>query len=437
MRALPRRRPEVVFLASILVFVTLLTTRIIAERVSVPVVLPVGTRAPMVGEPGDARMIADLQARIRQDPENTDAYALLGLALLQRVRETGDSSLYTQAELAFDAALQRDPQHLDALLGKGALALSRHQFAEALRWGEQARAINPQRAEVYGIIGDAQVELGRYDAATATVQRMVELRPDLSSYSRVAYLRELYGDTAGAIDAMQRAVAAGNPVAEGTLWAQVQLGNLSFNSGDLPQAERTYRRALRIRPDYAYALAGVARVRAARGDYAEAIRQYEQIVERLPLPEFVIALGELYEHVGQERDAESQYELVRAMQQLNASAGMDVDLELALFDADHSSDPTATVIQARAAYERRPSIYAADTLAWALYRSGDYTGAWRYSQEALRLGTRDALLHYHAGMIADALGEDTAASDHLRQALAINPFFSVRYAAPARAMLVE
>jgi tetratricopeptide (TPR) repeat protein len=383
---------------------------------------------------GDESTIARLQSRIRRNPDDTEAYALLGHGLLQQIRETGDVSLYSQAEQAFDEALKRDPQQLDALLGHGALALSRHQFTEALEWGERAREVNPYRAQVYGIIGDAQIELGRYEAATESIQQMVDTRPDLSSYSRVSYVRELYGDTQGAIEAMELAVSAGGPATENTLWTQVQLGHLHFNSGDLQQAEVAYRKALAVRADYPYALAGMARIDAAQGRYDEAIATYRKVSERLPLPEFVIALGELYEVTHRPGDAKAQYDLVRVMQQLNAGAGVDVDLELALFDAEHGADPAKALERARAAYERRPSIYAADALAWALYKNGAYDEARRYSQESLRLGTRDAALHYRVAMIAKALGDTEAAQQHAQQALEINPFFSVRHAPEMRAL---
>jgi tetratricopeptide (TPR) repeat protein len=258
-------------------------------------------------------------------------------------------------------------------------------------------------------------------------------------------VRELHGDADGAIAAMRQAVEAGAPGSEALLWTQVQLGHLYFNRGDLAMAEQIYADTLQMHPDYAYALAGVARVRVAQGRTGEAISAYQEIVKRLPLPEFVIALGELYETAGKPAEAAKQYDLVRAMQRLNAGAGMDVDLELALFDADHPLDklgadgaaPAATVARARATYARRPSIHAADALAWALYAAGDYAAARRYSQEALRLGTRDAALHYRAGMIAYASGERAAARQHLEQALAINPYFSARHAPAARAMLEQ
>jgi tetratricopeptide (TPR) repeat protein len=131
------------------------------------------------------------------------------------------------------------------------------------------------------------------------------------------------------------------------------------------------------------------------------------------------------------------HDLVRAIQQLNTRAGMNVDMEMALFNADHGTDPVQALEQARAAYTARPSIYGADTLAWALYRAGNYTEAQEYNQEALRLGTRDAMLHYHAAMIAYALEDLPLTRQHLQQAIAINPYFSVRYASEARALLTE
>jgi tetratricopeptide (TPR) repeat protein len=362
---------------------------------------------------------------------------MLGMAYLQRARETGDPTYYGKAGAAFDEAQGREPQSVEALIGKGALANARHKFREALAFGEQARDLNPTIARVYGVIADAQIELGMYDAAVQTLQTMVDLRPDLSSYSRISYARELHGDTAGAIEMMEQAVMAGGPATENTLWVRIQLGNLHFNAGDLASAERQYRGTLAQSPDYVYALGGLARVRAAQQRYDEAIDLYNQAIARMPLPEFVIALAETQEAAGRPTDAAKQYDLVRAMQQLFAANGVDTDLELALFDADHGRDPQAALALARAAYERRPSIKAADTLAWALFKAGQPALARRYADEALRLGTRDALMLYHAGTIAQAQGDSAVAREYLRRALEVNPYFSPLYAARAQQALAK
>ncbi len=145
---------------------------------------------------------------------------------------------------------------------------------------------------------------------------------------------------------------------------------------------------------------------------------------RLPLPEFLAALGDLYAGMGDARKAQEQYDLVHVIQQLNAGAGMNVDLELATFDVLHGGNVQSALTAAQAAYKERPTIYAADTLAWALHRSGDDQAAWRYSQEALRLGTRDAMLHAHAAAIAASLGDAAAAEQQRAEVEKINPHYS-------------
>lgn len=380
--------------------------------------------------PSAEQQIALYQNKLAQVPNNPYFLAQLGLAHLQQARETADAASYLQAEAAFIESLKHDPQQIDALVGQGVLALARHDFTQALEWAEQARAANPFRADVLGIIVDAQVELGRYEEAVASAQQMVDMKPGLASYSRISYIRELHGDIPGAIQAMQEAAEAGLPGEEGTLWAMYQLGTLYFNAGQLEQAEAIYRQALQFQPDYPYALAGIGRIQAAEGSYNAAIAILEPLAIRLPLPQFVIQLGDVYQRTGQHEKAQQQYDLVRVIQQLNAGSGMNVDLELALFEADYGS-PAAALTQAQAAYNARPSIHAADVLAWALYQNGRYEEAHTYSQEALRLGTRDALLHFHAGLIAHQLGQTAEAQHHLTQALTINPAFSLHYAETA------
>lgn len=426
------RRPLLLLLVSFLILGVSIAGRSIYDRFMArpPVSMPV---APQEASSPD--QIARLQTRLQANPDDTQAYAELGLALLQQVRQTGDITLYGRADEAFTAALDRDPKQLDALIGKGILALALHDFQGALDWAGQAWPVNPFRAQILGIQVDALVELGRYPEAVETLQQMVDMRPDLHSYTRISYLRELHGDMAGAIEAMRTAANMALPGTEQWLWTVVQLGHLYWNSGQLAGAEQFYRQALQSQADYPYAIAGMARIQSAQGHRAEAIAQYETLVKRLPLPEFVIALGELYEANGQLDQAQAQYDLVHVMQQLNASQGMNVDLELATFNVDHGKDQVTALAQAQAAYAERPTIYAAGTLAWAYYQNGDYSTAAKYSQEALRLGTRDALLHYHAGMIALALNDQANARTSLTTALDINPHFSLIHAPKAELAL--
>ncbi len=388
----------------------------------------------------DAQILS-LQDTLRNGNEISrgNAATLLGQAYLQKVRETGDPSYYPKAETLFSQALERDPQNVDALVGLGTLALARHQFAAALDWGEKARAVDPHHAAIYGVIGDAQVELGRYDEAVKTIQTMVDLRPDLGSYARVSYIRELMGDREGALQAMEEAATAGSGYPENVAWVQVQLGNVRFDGGDLAGASHDFNAAQAAMPGYAPALAGQARVAAARGDLDDAAKLYDTAVKTIPLPEFVVAYGDVLAAAGRDKDAAAQYALVTAIQQLQAANGVNTDLELALHTADHGrpEDLPKAVEQAQRQVAERPSVVAWDVLAWTLYRSGDLDGAAAASQQALRLGTQNALLRFHAGMIAAARGERTEAISLLQSALTLNPYFSVRYVPEAQATLAS
>ncbi|HEU0114132.1 MAG TPA: tetratricopeptide repeat protein, partial [Thermomicrobiales bacterium] len=273
----------------------------------------------------DAQILA-LQATLRDDGNNGRAATLLGDAYLQKARETADPSYYPKAEQLFQHALAIDGQDFEAMVGLGTLALARHQFADGLQWGEQARAIDPYHAPALGVVADAQVELGRYDEAVRTIQAMVDLRPDLASYTRVSYIRELLGDRAGALAAMTEAATAGAGSAENVAWTQAQLGNVRFDGGDLAGAARAYDAALAALPGYPYALAGQAKIAAARGDLTSAADLYGQAVRAMPIPEFVIAYGDVLTAAGRTAEADRQYALVAAIQQIYAANGVDVDL---------------------------------------------------------------------------------------------------------------
>ena len=376
-----------------------------------------------------------LQDHIRANPKDWASFSQLGLAYLQKARETGDPSYYQKTEDALNQSMKHQADDYVTISAMGALALARHQFHSALDWGEQARQLNSTRTYAYGIIADAQIELGQYDEAVETLQTMVDLRPDMSSYSRVSYIRELHGDVEGALEMMQLAVDSGAPHSESTAWTRTQLGNLYFSTGNLKQAEAEYVQTLYRRPDYTYALAGLGRVRAAQGKMDEAIKLLTQATNIMPLPEFVITLGDLYQANKQPALAQQQYKLIGTIENLFEANGVDMDMEIALFNSDQNKDLEATVEQARAAYANRPSIHAADVLAWVLYKTGNYKEAQIYSQEALRLKTKDALKLFHAGMIAYRLGENAQSQAYLHQALTINPHFSFLYAEEAQKTL--
>ena len=351
------------------------------------------------------RAIVNAQARLASGPNDPRFLAQLASAYLFRVRETYDPSLYTKAGALIEIALARAPRDPDVVQTAASLALSRHDFSEALSLGLILQAVAPARQATYGVLADAYVELGRYDDAVAAAQRMVDLRPDLASYSRVSYVRELHGDLAGAIDAMRRAVEAGAPRAESTTWSEVQLGHLYFASGDLVEAERAYENAEHRISGYVFAAAGRARVLAARGDLAAAATLVDGAAQRLPVPDLLIALADLHERIGDHARVAQDAELVSAMERLFKANGVRTDIDLALFDADHDLRLVDALAVARAEYAARPSVTVAMSLGWIEYKNGDLQAAARHAKEALRLGWRDPVAVQRASIIAAATGD--------------------------------
>jgi tetratricopeptide (TPR) repeat protein len=392
--------------------------------------------SPPVPEPGVSSSaqpsIQQLQAQLRANPRDAHAYGLLGVAYEQRARDTGDPTYYTKADGVLHRALALAPRDLVATNGLGSLALSRHRFREALALGRRSLRLSRTTAVTYGIVGDALVELGRYPAAFRAFDTMARLKPGLASYSRVAYGRELLGNSTGAIQAMKLAVDAATSEREPTAWTHWQLGKLYWSVGRLHAAEHEYRAALAAFPGYVYALDALAQVEAARGHTARAISLERRAVDEIPLPQFVGLLGDLYRSSGQPALARRQYALVGVIQRLLVANGVKTDLETALFRADHAIRPAQTLALARLARGERPSIDGDDVLAWSLARAGRCRKALAPSRLALRLGTLDALKFFHRAYIEGCAGHPAAAKAWARRALGLNPHFSVRWLETAR-----
>jgi tetratricopeptide (TPR) repeat protein len=382
-----------------------------------------------------AGTITQLQTKLRSNPDDVSALDSLGLAYQQRARETGDPTYYTKSGEALHKALALTPRDLIATSGLGSLALSRHRFGSALVLGRRARAISPTTARNYGVIGDALVELGRYHAAFETFDTMAAMQPGLSSYARVAHARQLLGDVPGAVAAMGLAADAAQGQGEAEAWTHVQLGLIYLSVGKYRAAATEDRQALYVFPDYALALDALARAEAGLGRYSAALRHEQEAVNRIPLPQYVATLGDLYAVTGRPGLARKQYELIGVIQRLLVANGVKTDLETALFNVDHGIRLHASLALARLAWRERPSIDGDDVLAWALERTGHCGEALRFSKRALRLGTLDALKYFHRGMIEGCLGQRAAQRAWLRRALRLSPEFSVLWAPVARRAL--
>jgi tetratricopeptide (TPR) repeat protein len=395
---------------------------------------------PLARDPrtsGGSQFLSDLEAAVDQDPEDAEALAALGAAYVQQARITGDPSFYTRAEESLERSLSVQPEgNVAALIGQSSLSGGRHDFADALDWGERARDLDPGNADALGVVGDALLELGRYEEAFDAFQDMIDIRPDLGSYARVSYSRELQGDIDGAIEAMEAAsrAAASPPDAAFT---EHYLGELYWNSGRGEEAVEHYQRAVQRDDSFMPAQAALARAEFFAGRTEEAAERYGGVIDRFPLPQYVAELADLYVVTGQREQAGEQFELVEVQRQLYEANGASVDIDLAVFYADNGVDPEDNLAAMEAEWDQRENIFVADALAWQLHKLGRHDEALTYADEALRLGTRNARFHYHRAEIHAALGDDEAAQRDLTEARAINPNFSILHAEEARRSLDE
>ncbi len=379
--------------------------------------------------------IRNAQEVIEKMPDAALGFNKLAVAYIRRARETGDFSLNHKADSAVNRALEIDADNFEANKIKSSLLLTLHRFAEALALGKSLQEKHPTDSFFYGVLTDANVELGNYDEALKNVQEMVDLRPDMASYSRVSHVRSLYGDSAGAIEAMTTAARIADPMdKEAQAWCLVRLGEEFFKIGSYDKAEKQFDDALKIFPNYYLALAAKGKTRAANGDFENAVKFYKTAQDRVPLTETVIQLGNIYAKTGDTERAAKQYELAEILEK---SAGNEDQRRLALLWADRNQNRDEALAIARKEYETRRDIYAADILAWCLYKKGDFAEAQKIIKEAMRLKTKDAQIFYHAGMIEMELGNKKAAKEFLQKALELSPNFDILEAEKAKTALAD
>src|SRR2546422_2002484 len=371
------------------------------------------------------------QRMLHRNPNDARTYYRLGDAYIQKARESGDPTYFTLAEESLKKCLTLAPAYGGAARHLAFVLYSKHAFEEAAVQATKAIELDPKDSHAYGILGDAYLETGKYEQARQAYQKMMTIRQDLHSYSRLAGLKSLRGDPKGAIEDLKRAIregkANGRPN-ESIAWAQWQLGSEQFALGHLNEAEAQYLEAMKTYPNYYRGLAGLAQVRAAQKRYEEAIDFYRRAIAIIPLPDSAGALGDVHMKVGRPEEAKKQYDLVEYIGYLNTLNKVLYNRELAYFYADHDIKLKEGLELAWRELEYRRDIYAYDLLAWSLYKNGKPEEALNPMSEALKLGTKDAKLFFHAGMIYQSLGEREKAKEYLRRAVATNPYFHILYA---------
>ncbi|MFJ9107647.1 tetratricopeptide repeat protein [Streptomyces sp. NPDC102283] len=377
---------------------------------------PAGAFSEGVGSADTARR------RTETYPDDPAAWADLAHAEIERARTAFDAGPLDTADQALRRSLALDgTDNYRAVTGRGLLANARHDFAEGRVHGLSATRMAPDRPDGYAVLADAEIQLGNYPQARHAVQRMLDIAPAAAAYSRAAYDLETRGRPEDAAIALQRAVDSAVTQDE-RAFAEARLGDLAWSQGEADRAEGHYRRALSAVPDHPYGQAGIARVAAARGHRGRALELYTRLVERVPLPQFLLESLDLRRASGDSHRG-SERAVLSAQVRLARADGGPVDPHLILYAADHG-DPKVAVELARREWQHARSVIVADALAWALHRAGRDTEALVHARRAAATDWKNALFRYHRGVIEQSLALPEG-SRHLSEAHALNPHLSL------------
>lgn len=389
---------------------------------------------PQTGKSASELAVTEAVMKARKSPSNVQTWVSLGDALAQRLRDSADQTYYHFAEKAYGEALRLKPTSADALNGMAWVTGGRHQFDESVAWANKAIAVAPDSADSYGILGDAALELGDYDVAFNHYQKMMDLRPDMSSWSRGGYLLWLTGDKAKAVELMEQAIRAGAPFAENNAWCRAKLATIHLHGADFSAAAQVLEPSLRVQSRNPHVLLAAAKLAAASGDFEVAEQYYQMLMEKGPNHDALVGLGDLRAIKGDQAAAESYYIKVEALHAAHLASGVHDHMQMAKFLADHDRN----LVQALRLAEQHKltrNVIEADVLAWVYLKNGDKARAVEAIKRALSRNTPDLEINYHAGMIAAAAGDVESATRHLQLAIALNPQFSLLQAPLARAML--
>jgi tetratricopeptide (TPR) repeat protein len=373
--------------------------------------------------------VAELKARIGQNPQDTKPRLQMAVIYMSEARVTGNPYYYQATIKILDGVLSIDPNNFEAYTYKASVAMSLHRFEDAKQLAEKAKTLNPNNAYVYGVLVDADVELGNYQEAITMSDTMQTLKPSLESYSRASYLREIFGDYKGAIEAMTLAMQAGGPGSESGEWARVTLGDLYLNTGNLDTAEMLYRSSLNLRPDYTNAEMGLAKVEKARKNYDSAIKHTENAIRTISEAPYVAFLGDLYELKGDNKKAEEiRSDVVNLLEegeknQLKGSV-MPHNGNRELSQAYLAKKDLDKALEyAQNDLKLRPNnIDANELVAWIYYLKEDYTNAKAHADKMLATNTQNANTLYKAGLIYKNAGDAAKGTAMMQKAKSVNKY---------------
>jgi tetratricopeptide (TPR) repeat protein len=360
------------------------------------------TSTPEVKAESTDQKIHRDQKALAANPKDLTAESDLTAAYLQKLRESGDGSYLDLASAVVDRMLTQDGGNYEAMRFQNEIDLQKHDFRAVEDRARDLLRFEPSDAGAWGNLGDASIELGKYEEAGEAYAKMFAIRPSLASYNRIAWFRFVTGDPASAISFMQEAVEAGADTPENTAWCKAELGDMYFKTGKLDQAMEAYESALALFPILHRALAGEGKVEAARGDTGAAIVSYERAQAIVPMIEYAGALEDLYTTAGMPMEARQQRDTIDVIDRLGAARGESTNRNLALILADRHRSMAHALELVQAEINSRPDVYTWDALSWVLFQSGRIEEAEAASVKAMRFNTPEPKFHEHAAIIAAA-----------------------------------
>jgi len=326
---------------------------------------------------------------LQKNANDTDASLKMAEVFMHEARVTGEHGHYYPSALnVLNNALGYEDIKKDgkfnALLYKASVLLSQHDFAEAKKLAQEAMSMNPYNAQLYGTLVDAHLELGEYDMAVKMGDKMVSVRPDIRSYSRISYLREVHGDLDGAIEAMSMAAESGYPGLEQTAWAKLTLGGLYEKKGEPEVAAKIYKSILQERENYPFAIAALGKLELEDENFDQAEQLLLKAANIIPEVGYYIDLAHVYKATDQNEKFTKTTDEVLVMLQDDVDSGHNMNLEYADFYLNVRSDLDKAKEYAEREYNKRPkNMDVNKMMAEILIARGEKAEAQSYLNEAL------------------------------------------------------
>ena len=367
--------------------------------------------------------IAAARGRLEKNQNDPSALSSLALALSQRARETADPAYYLQGEEAVAKALTIDPNNFEAARTRVWLLLGRHEFQEARELGLALNKRNPDDVMLYGFLGDACAELGLYDEAERHVQKMLDMRPPtVASLTRTAYLREIFGNLDGGLEAMAQAYRM-TPMAstEDRAWILTQIGHLYLQRGNLAMARQLLEQANEAFPGYHYTLANLGKLAGMEGDWKQAAALFARRYEMAPHPENLFDLADAQERAGEPIAAEDTWKRFEKAALAESEGNDNANRELIAYYTRRADKHADAWVLAQKELERRSDVFTSIRATEALLVNGKVDDAWQTVNGVLKVGYRDAETLYLAGRIAGERGDDARRNELFAEAAAFNP----------------